>query len=79
MIEFVKESWDLLDHLAFDVHHILADETRAVVLGFLSSRVKRTGKVMTFDFAVVLTIADGQIVCLQMFEDSFDVSQAARD
>ena len=78
VIDFVKESWDLLDHLAFEVHHILADETRAVVLGFLSSKVKRTGKVMEFDFAVVLTTTNGQIVRLQMFEDSFDVSKAAR-
>jgi hypothetical protein len=30
------------------------------------------------DFAIVLTVANGQIVRFQMLEDSFAVSQAAR-
>ena len=40
--------------------------------------MKRTGKIVKTDFAIVLTIANGKIVRFQMLENSFAVSQAAR-
>ncbi len=40
--------------------------------------LKRTGKIVKTDFAIVLTVANGEIVRFQMLEDSFAVSQAAR-
>jgi hypothetical protein len=42
------------------------------------SKVKRTAKIINTDFAIILTIANGEIVRFQMLEDSFAVSQAAR-
>ena len=37
-----------------------------------------TGKIIKTDFAIVLTVANGEIVRFQMLEDSFAVSKAAR-
>jgi hypothetical protein len=48
-------------------------------LGSLASRFKRTGKVVATDFAIVLMVAHGEIVRFKMLEDSFAVSQMARD
>jgi ketosteroid isomerase-like protein len=69
----------MIERISFDVHDILAGEDRAVILGSLVSKLKRTGKISQTDFAIVLTIADGEIVRFQMLEDSFAVSKAARD
>ena len=64
----------MIERVNFDVHDILAGNERAVILGSLASKLKRTDKVIK----IVLTIANGEIVRFQMFEDSFAVSQAAR-
>jgi len=56
---------------------ILAGEDRAVILGSLASKLKRTGKIIKTDFAIVLTVANGEIVRFQMLEGSFAVSQPA--
>lgn len=76
--DFVKDSRALIERISFDVHDILADDDRAVILGSLASKFKRTGKIVKTDFAIVLTVGNGQIVRFQMLEDSFAVSQAAR-
>lgn len=49
-----------------------------VILGELATRVKRTNRTIEGPFAIVLTISGGRITHLQMLEDSFAVSQAAR-
>lgn len=76
--EFVRDSRAILEQLSFEVHDTLAGEDRAVVLGSLASKLKRNGKVITTDFAIVLTVANGEIVRFRMLEDSFAVSKAAR-
>jgi uncharacterized protein len=76
--DFVIQSRALIERISFEVCDILADEHRAVILGSLASKVKRTGKAVKTDFAIVLTVSDGEIVRFQMLEDSFAVSQAAR-
>ncbi len=78
VVDFVTDSLALMERISFEVRDILADKDRAVILGSRASRLKRTGKVVTTDFAIVLTVADGEIVRFQMLEDSFAVSQAAR-
>src|SRR6266576_1507582 len=76
--DFVTESRAMIERISFEVHDILASDSRAVVLGSLASKLKRTGKIIKTDFAIVLTVASGEIVRFQMLEDSFAVSQAAR-
>ena len=76
--DFVRDSRAMLEPLSFEVHDILAGEGRAVILGALASKLKQNGKVITTDFAIVLTVASGKIVRFQMLEDSFAVSSAAR-
>ena len=78
MIDFVNDSRAMIERISFEVHDILAGENRAVILGSLASRLKRNGKVINTDFAIVLTVANGEIIRFQMLEDSFAVSQAAR-
>jgi ketosteroid isomerase-like protein len=67
-----------MERISFDVRDILAGDDRAVILGSLASKLKRTGKIVKTDFAIVLTVAKGEIVRFDMLEDSFAVSQAAR-
>jgi ketosteroid isomerase-like protein len=76
--DFVNDSRAMIERINFEVHDILSGDNRAVILGSLSSRLKRTGKTVRTDFAIVLTVANGEIVRFQMLEDSFAVSQAAR-
>jgi ketosteroid isomerase-like protein len=42
------------------------------------SKLKRTGRIIETDFAIVLSVANGEIIRFQMLEDSFAVSRAAR-
>ena len=77
--DFVRDSRAMLERISFEVHDILASDKRAVILGSLASKLKRTGKVVTTDFAIILTISNDEIVRFQMLEDSFAVSQAARN
>jgi len=78
VIGFVNDSRAMIERISFDVLDILAGDDRAVILGSLASRFRQTGKVLKTDFAIVLTIANGEIVRFQMLEDSFFVSRAAR-
>ena len=78
MADFMRDLRDLTEPLAFDVDDILANETRAVIVGSLRSRVKATGRITASQFALVLTIAQGTVTRFQMLEDSFDLSKAAR-
>jgi hypothetical protein len=77
--DFVRDSRAMIERISFEVHNILAGDNRAVILGSLASKLKRNGKVVTTDFAIVLTVANGEIVRFQMLEDSFAVSKMARD
>ena len=76
--EFVRDTREMLESLKFEVQAVLADDSRAIILGELSSRVKKTGKVINTSFALILTISGGKIVRYQMLEDSFATSVAAR-
>ena len=76
--DFVNDSRAMIERISFEVHDVLASGNRAVILGSLASKLKRTGKIIKTDFAIVLTVANGEIVRFQMLEDSFAVSKAAR-
>jgi len=76
--DFVRDSRAMIERISFEVHDILASDNRAVILGSLESKLKRNGKVVATDFAIVLTVTNGEIVRFQMLEDSFAVSQMAR-
>lgn len=73
---FYQQIRELLESVRFEINEILIKENRAVVLGYLESRVKSTGKLMQTEFAFDLTVKREQIVRFRMFEDSFTVSQA---
>ena len=78
MADFMRDQRALTESLAFDVEDVLASEQRAVVIGTLRTRIKATEKIAESQFVLVLTIADDVITRLQMLEDSYAVSQAAR-
>ena len=77
LADFVRDQRELLTVDLFRVDEIIASDTRAVMLGELSGTIKKSGKVVRAYFAMILTIADGQIRRFQMLEDSFAVSRAA--
>src|SRR5882672_5657257 len=60
--DFVRDSRAMIERISFEVHDILASDQRAVILGSLASKLKRTGKIVKTDFAIILTVSDGEIV-----------------
>src|SRR5215207_9133647 len=68
--DFVNDSRTMMERISFEVHDILAGADRAVILGSLASKLKRTDKIVQTDFAIVLTVANAEIVRFQMLEDS---------
>ncbi|WAH56923.1 nuclear transport factor 2 family protein [Pseudomonas silvicola] len=75
--EFYGQVRELLNSERFQLTDILVSGTRAVAMGELASRVKRTGKLVETAFAFDLTIEGGLITRCHMLEDSFAVAQAA--
>lgn len=76
--DFFRDLRRLTQPVRFDVQAILADESRAVIVGALASRVSATGRIIETAFAIILTISGREITRFQMLEDSFAVSRAAR-
>ena len=76
--DFVRDSREMLIPTSFRVDDILVSATRAVILGELSSTLKRSGKGAKTYFAFIPTITDGMVVRFQGLEDSYAISQAAR-
>ena len=74
--EFYQQIREQLISERFEVHAILAEGERGVVLGQLASRARSTGKLMETAFAFDLTVRDGLIVRCHMLEDSYAVAQA---
>jgi ketosteroid isomerase-like protein len=77
-IEFFRDIRALTEPVKFEVEDILGGMSRAVIVGELATKVKSSGRVITTQFAIILTILDAKIVRFQMLEDSFDVSRAVR-
>jgi uncharacterized protein len=75
---FIRDTRHLIERVRFEVQGILADEGRAVIFGYLASKVNATGKMIESPFALILNVSDGKITRFQMLEDTFAVSRAAR-
>jgi hypothetical protein len=78
LVDFVNGLRSLTEPVSFDVNDVLANDKGAVILGSAKTKLKRTGNVVKTDFAIILTVGNGEIVRFQMLEDSFAVSQWAR-
>ncbi|MDB6012247.1 MAG: ketosteroid isomerase [Gammaproteobacteria bacterium] len=77
--DFVRDSASMVERISFEVHDVLANDERAVILGGLSTRIKSTGKIINTAFAIILTIVGGEITHFLMLEDSLATSRAARN
>ena len=78
VVDFVRDSRQMIERLGFEVHDVLASEERAIIFGELSFRSKSTGKTIEQAYAIVLTIKGDKIIRFLMLEDSFAVANAAR-
>lgn len=76
--DFLRDSGQMLERLALDVHEVLASDDRAIIVGELASRVVKTGKTIETAYVIVLSILDGRITRFLMLEDSFATAIAAR-
>ena len=76
--DFFRDVRALTEPVLFEIEDVLASDNRAVIVGKLASRIKASGRVTRSQFAIILTLASGNIVRFQVIEDSFDVSRAAR-
>ena len=78
IIDFVCDADHLIERIKFEVHDILANDSKAIILGELASRLRSNGMRADTAYAIVLTVSDGKIAHYRMFEDSFAISQVAR-
>lgn len=78
IIDFFREIRVLTEPIKFEVEDILGSADRAAIIGELATRIKSSGRVVTTQFAIVLTISNDTITRFQMIEDSFDLSRAVR-
>jgi len=78
VIDFVRDSSQMIERLGLEVHDVLASEERAIIFGELASRIKSTGKTVEQAYVIVLTIAGNEITRFLMLEDSFATANAAR-
>jgi uncharacterized protein len=76
--KFICGTRKLLNRVRFEVEDILSSDGRAVIVGQLAILVNATGKLIVSSFAIIQTIAYGQLTRFQMLEDSFAVSRATR-
>jgi hypothetical protein len=56
VIDFVRHGRELLERIRFEVHDILASDTRAVIVGELASKLKINGKILETAYAIILTV-----------------------
>lgn len=77
--EFFRNLRALTEPVKFNVEDVLGSERRAVIVGDLASRLNANGRVFKTQFAIILSIADGEIVRFQLLEDSFGLSRTVRD
>jgi uncharacterized protein len=78
IINFIRDIRTLTEPITFEVDDILASNSRTAIIGALQTRIKRTGKIIATQFAIILTITGDVVTRFQMLEDSFGVSKAAR-
>lgn len=77
--DFFRDLREHTEPVRFEVRSVVVEEDKAVALGELATRVKRTGKIIESEFAFEFTISDALIVRYRLFEDSFAVAQAVTD
>jgi hypothetical protein len=78
IIGFIRDTRRLIERVRFEIHEILASESRAVVVGELASKINATGKIFASAFAIILVISNDQVTGFTLLEDSFGLSIAAR-
>jgi uncharacterized protein len=78
VVDFVRDSGQMIERLGFEVHEVLASEERAIIFGELATRIKSTDKTIEQAYAIVLTIAGDEITRFLMLENSFATANAAR-
>lgn len=74
--DFFRDLREQVESLRFEVRSMVVEGDKAVALGELETRVRRTGKIIESEFAFEFTIKDAPVVRYRLFEDSFSVAQA---
>ena len=77
LADFIRQQRELVDPVAFQVDDIVTSADRAVIVGTFTSSLRSTGREISSQFVIVLTISSGEITRFQMLEDSYAVSRAA--
>jgi len=67
-----------MEPLRFDVHDVVAENDKVVVIGEAEWRVKSTGRTYTNPWVNVFTLRDGKIVRTDAYYDSMPAERAFR-
>lgn len=76
--DFVRDAQTLIQRESLEIHDVLANDERTVIVGHLRSRITATSKLIDTSFAIILTFAGDKIARYLMLEDSFATSKAAQ-
>lgn len=76
--EFFRNLHELTDTVRCNVDEILGSETRAVVVGDIALRLRKTGRIFKSQFAINLTIGEHEVFRCQMLGDTFNLSRVVR-
>jgi ketosteroid isomerase-like protein len=74
----LRDMGQLIERIRMEFGEPMANDHQAVIVGYLETRVKSTGKVIKTTCAFILSMSGDKIGRFQMLEDSFAVSVAAR-
>lgn len=63
----------------FEPRTFLADADTVVVLGHSRDRMLATGRIVEMEWAAVITLREGKVICYQVYEDTAAFVEALRD
>lgn len=75
---FFAELDAAMEPLRFDVHDIVAENDKVVVIGEAEWRVKSTGRTYTNPWVNVFTLRDGKVIRTDAYYDSLPAERAFR-
>lgn len=74
--DFWGQIQERLQSEVFTISNVISDGDKVLVVGYLESRLRETGRLISTEFVFDFDVTEGQVTRFRMLEDSFAISQA---
>lgn len=74
--DFFNLLWQSVEPIAAQIDHILVEDDFAIVTGYFSSRMNRSGQVYSSMFSAHFKVRDNLIIYYRLQEDSYGLVEA---